>query len=395
MAEREEGAGELEGLEAVEEVALVFVGIQAFEQIMFAAAHFFAGVVAGGDGFGALLDGVIQKAFEFDFGVAQHVGVGGAAGLVFLQEVGEYFVFVLGGEIDDVDVDADDVGHGDGVERILLDAAVFVVVVVFPVLHKNAAHMVPLLFQELRGNGRINAAGKADDDVLRGGTHGVSGENQAADFTRFRLFFGFQAAFKGSLKRCGQGIFALRLLRIAAADEFFAGNFFARCVADRPEAVIAADGDVLVGRLAVARQIGFAGGDVAAERYACVCLLAGNAAGECFVGLFEPLCQRRIAGDIDGRQNAFAANGKFADLQHIAAGGLDKADRLVKGVTRKSAAISAGAAHNARMLPFCRQIHAPKLRLKRSVAALQHGFDFVGANACVAGGGMCGQQRND
>ena len=168
VAEREEGAFELGWLEAVEEVALVFVGIQAFEQIMLAVAHFFAGVVAGGDGFGALPDGVIQKAFEFDFGVAQHVGVGGAAGLVFLQEVGEYFVFVLGGEIDDVDVDADDVGHGDGVERILLDAAVFVVVVVFPVLHEHAAHLLPLLLEQVGGYGGIDAAGQADDDVLRG-----------------------------------------------------------------------------------------------------------------------------------------------------------------------------------------------------------------------------------
>ena len=115
-----------------------------------------------------MLDGVIQKAFEFDFGVAQHVGVGRATGLVFLQEVGKYFVFVLGGEINDVDVDTDDVGHGDGVEGILLDAAVFVVVVVFPVLHEHAAHLVPLLLEQVGGYGGIDAAGQADDDVLRG-----------------------------------------------------------------------------------------------------------------------------------------------------------------------------------------------------------------------------------
>ena len=71
------------------------------------------------------------------------------------------------GEIDDVDVDAEDVGHGDGVKRVLLDAAIFIIVVVFPVLHEYAVHSVSLLFEQGGRYGRVDAAGESDDDVLR------------------------------------------------------------------------------------------------------------------------------------------------------------------------------------------------------------------------------------
>ena len=152
--------------EAVEKIALVFVAVRAFEQAVAAADDFFAGVVAGGDHVRALFQRVVEEAFELDFGIAQHIGVGRAACAVFFEKIGEYLVFILRGEIDDVDVDADDVGHGDGVEGILFDAAIFVVVVVFPVLHEHAAHAVSLLFEQRGGYGGIDAAGEADDDVV-------------------------------------------------------------------------------------------------------------------------------------------------------------------------------------------------------------------------------------
>ena len=56
-----------------------------------------AGVVAGGDFFGAQAHGVVQKGLELDFGVAQHVRVGRAAGLIFAQKLGKHAVFVVGG----------------------------------------------------------------------------------------------------------------------------------------------------------------------------------------------------------------------------------------------------------------------------------------------------------
>jgi len=165
IAQRENRAFELEGLEAVEEIALVFVLIQTFEQVMHAVADFFACIVSGGNGIRALFYGVVQKAFEFDFGVAQHIRIRRAPRAVLFEEISEYVVFVLGGEVDDVDVYADDVGDGNGIERVLLDAAIFVIVVILPVLHKHTAHLITLLFEQGGGYGGIDTAGESDDDV--------------------------------------------------------------------------------------------------------------------------------------------------------------------------------------------------------------------------------------
>ena len=166
ITQRENRALELERLEAVKEIALVFILIQTFKQVMSAVADFFARIVSGGNGIRALLYGIVQKAFEFDFGIAQHIRIRRAPRAVFFEKIGEYVVFVLGGKIDDVDVYADDVGDGNGIERVLLDAAIFVIVVVLPVLHKHTAHLITLLFEQGGGYGGIDTAGESDDDVL-------------------------------------------------------------------------------------------------------------------------------------------------------------------------------------------------------------------------------------
>jgi hypothetical protein len=78
-----------------------------------------AGVVAGGDLLGAQAHRVVEEGLELDLGVAQHVGVGRAAGLVLAQELGEHAVLVVGGEVDVLDLDADHVGHAGGVDEVL------------------------------------------------------------------------------------------------------------------------------------------------------------------------------------------------------------------------------------------------------------------------------------
>ena len=83
-----------------------------------------------------------REGLELDLGVAQHVGVGRAAGLVLAQERGEDTVLVVGGEVDMLDLDADHVGHRGGVDEIDVARAVFAVVVVFPVLHEDADDLV-------------------------------------------------------------------------------------------------------------------------------------------------------------------------------------------------------------------------------------------------------------
>ena len=114
---------------------------------------------------------MVQKGLELDFGVAQHVRVGRAAGLVFAQEFGKNAVFVFGGEIDMLDVDADHVGHGGGVQKVLAAGAVLAVIVVFPVFHEDANDFVPGLLEQPGGDGGIHAAGKADDNTVMGAGH--------------------------------------------------------------------------------------------------------------------------------------------------------------------------------------------------------------------------------
>ena len=120
---------------------------------MSAVADFFARIVSGGNGIRALFYGVVQKAFEFDFGVAQHIRIRRASRAVFFEEIGKYIVFILRGKIDDVDIDTDDIGNGNGIKGVLFDAAIFIVVVIFPVLHEHAADLMALLFEQGRGNG--------------------------------------------------------------------------------------------------------------------------------------------------------------------------------------------------------------------------------------------------
>ena len=115
------------------------------------AAH--AGVVAGGDFVGPQGEGVVEKGFELDLGVAQDVGVGGAPGLVFAHEFGKHAVFVFGGEVDVLDVDADHVGHAGRVQPVLAAGAVFAVVVIFPVFHEDADDLMALLFEQVGADG--------------------------------------------------------------------------------------------------------------------------------------------------------------------------------------------------------------------------------------------------
>ncbi len=72
----------------MQEITLVLAGIDRFQQLKAAGiragrrlAH--ARIVACGDEVGAQLHGMVEEGFELDFGIAQHVGVGSATGLIF------------------------------------------------------------------------------------------------------------------------------------------------------------------------------------------------------------------------------------------------------------------------------------------------------------------------
>ena len=108
---------------------------------------------------------MIEKRLELDLGIAQHVGVRRAAGRVFAQELGKHAVPVFGGKVDGVEFDADDVGGRGRVDQVLARRAVFVVVIVFPVLHEEADDIEALLLQQPGRDGGINPARHADDDA--------------------------------------------------------------------------------------------------------------------------------------------------------------------------------------------------------------------------------------
>ena len=76
------------------------------------------------------------------------------------------------GKVDMLDLDADHIGHGGGVHKVDVGRAVFAVVVIFPVLHEDADHLVALLLEKVGGDGGVHSAREADDNALFGmGSH--------------------------------------------------------------------------------------------------------------------------------------------------------------------------------------------------------------------------------
>ena len=144
VAHGKERARELRLVQAMQEIALVLAGIDALQQHEAAVALLDARVVAGGDALRAQGQGVVEERLELDLGVAQHVGVGRAARAVLGEEAREDALAVLGGEVDRLDLDADLLRDRDGVDQVLARRAVLVVVVVLPVLHEEADHVVAL-----------------------------------------------------------------------------------------------------------------------------------------------------------------------------------------------------------------------------------------------------------
>src|SRR6266581_2476676 len=151
--ERENHARKLLLVQAVQEIALVLGKIDGLEQLE----------VPGRDALRAQRHRVIEKRLELDLGVAQHVRVGSAAGGVFGEEGAEDAVLVLRREIHDLQLDSDHLGDRGAVDQILARRAVFVIVVVLPVLHEEADDLVPLPLQEQRGDRRIDPARHAYD----------------------------------------------------------------------------------------------------------------------------------------------------------------------------------------------------------------------------------------
>lgn len=109
-ADGEQGVAQLLLRELAEEVALILVGVGAREEFIDCPSVGqrllgLAAVVPRGDEIGAQPERFAQEDVEFDFAVAQHVGVGRASLFVFREHVIDHAGAVVRREVDDVQRD--------------------------------------------------------------------------------------------------------------------------------------------------------------------------------------------------------------------------------------------------------------------------------------------------
>jgi len=167
FAERKHDRRELLLGQAMQEVRLVLGAVDGLEKLDLAVRGApQARVVARGDAVGAERQRMVEERAELDLAVAEDVRVRRAPGLVVAQEQREHALAVFGGEVDRLEIDADDVRDRGRVDQVLAGRAVFVGIVLLPVLHEEADDLVALLLQQPRRDRRVDAARHADDDSL-------------------------------------------------------------------------------------------------------------------------------------------------------------------------------------------------------------------------------------
>ncbi len=148
----------------MQEVALILAGVDAAEQsrLRAAGAVLDASVVAGRDPLGAEPPRIVETHAELDLAIAQHVGIRCAAGAVLLEKIREHALAVLAREAHLVQRNAQLLAHAARILEILGSGAVAVLVFV-PVAHEEPLHVIALLQQQRGSDGRVDAAGHADD----------------------------------------------------------------------------------------------------------------------------------------------------------------------------------------------------------------------------------------
>ena len=100
---------------------------------------------------------MVQKRFEFDLGIAEHIRIGCAASFIFTQKIAEYAILILGAEIDCFDIQSNDIGDSQHIQKILA-CGTRLIILVIPVFHEQAGDAIALLFEQQGGDSRIHAA---------------------------------------------------------------------------------------------------------------------------------------------------------------------------------------------------------------------------------------------
>ncbi len=111
---------------------------------------------------GAEAERISEPRAELDLAIAEHVGIRRAPGLQFRQEMREYALAVLRGEVRAMQRDAD---LGTDASRILEIGGRGAVAgfVFLPVRHEQRLDLVAGIAQQEGGDGGIDAAGQRDD----------------------------------------------------------------------------------------------------------------------------------------------------------------------------------------------------------------------------------------
>ena len=129
----------------MQEIALIFVVIKAFQQAGGSVPLISAHIVSRGDQICTQFRGIIQKRTELNFPITENIRIGGSAGAVLSQKMIKNLVPVLGREVRAVQMNAQLVGNGLRISQVFFSGAVFSAVVFLPVLHEQAFDTITLL----------------------------------------------------------------------------------------------------------------------------------------------------------------------------------------------------------------------------------------------------------
>ena len=165
--QRHAGRRQLRLRQAVQKIGLVLVAVGRAQQMYLLSIAPERGVMAGGDGLRAKRQRMLLEHAELDLAVAQNVRIRRAPAPVLGQEMREHLLAVFGGEVHHLHRDVERLADGLHVGDVGLGRAVAEAVVVLPVLHEKAKHVVPGALEQQRRDGRIHATGQADHHPRR------------------------------------------------------------------------------------------------------------------------------------------------------------------------------------------------------------------------------------
>ena len=167
LTERKQSFRERARADAVQKIALILRLIAPLEEPGAGGAVVEPGVMAGGDAVGAEAVHVFQADAELDLAVAEHVRVRRATCRIFTQKAGEYALAVLGREAHPMERNSQGIADGARILEVFGGGAVRIAVLL-PIGHEEPLNRETGIPQQERRDGRVDAAGHADDDRLGG-----------------------------------------------------------------------------------------------------------------------------------------------------------------------------------------------------------------------------------